>query len=314
MLYRHIRIGYNYKKGGMPAMDIRVLRYFLTVAREESFSRAAEALFIGQPTLSRQIRELEEELGVDLFIRTNRNVRLTQEGMRLRKRAQEIVELMDKTRDEFLDPTGVINDDIYIGGGETHVMRRIAQVAIQVRREQPGIRYHLFSGNADDVTERLDKGLLDFGLLIERADMRKYDYLRIPGRDTWGLLMPDSHPLSENEAIAPQDLEGIPLLVSRQSLNTGTLEGWLGKSTGKLNIAATYNLVFNAALMVEQGLGCALCLDHLVNTLDCTGLCFRPLTPRLDDVLNLVWKKYQILSPAAELFLHRLQEALGVER
>lgn len=293
------------------SMDIRVLRYFLAVAREESFSRAAQALYLSQPTLSRQIREMEEELGVTLFIRTNRNVVLTKEGMRLRKRAQEIVELMDKTSREFADLEEEIAGDVYIGGGETHVMYQIAQIAVAVQREHPGIRYHLYSGNADDVTERLDKGLLDFGVVIEPADIHKYDFLKIPGKDAWGLLMPEGHPLSRKKSISPADVEDVPLIVTRQSQAFASLCGWLGKSADQLNIVATYNLIFNAAIMVEQGLGLAFCLDHLVNTQEHAGLCFRPLTPPREVGLNLVWKKYQIFSPAAEAFLASVQEAFA---
>ena len=198
-------------------MDIRVLRYFLMVAQEESFSRAAERLFLSQPTLSRQIHELETELGVTLLKRTNRNVILTSDGQRLRKRAQEIVELADKTRQEFAVPTGEVAGDIYIGGGETHVMRYIAQTAVALRREYPDIRFHLHSGNADDVFERLDKGLLNFGVVIEPTDLLKYDFLRLPGRDTWGLLMRRDHPLAQKSFITPTDLRNTQLLISRQS-------------------------------------------------------------------------------------------------
>ncbi|HIS86236.1 MAG TPA: LysR family transcriptional regulator [Candidatus Faecivicinus avistercoris] len=290
-------------------MDVRVLRYFLTVAREASFSRAADALYMSQPTLSRQIRDLEEELGTTLFVRTNRNVTLTRDGMRLRRRAQEIVELMDRTREEFENLDEDISGDVCIGSGETHAMRALARVAIDVRREHPGVRYHLFSGNADDVTERLDRGLLDFGVVIDPADLHKYDFLRIPGSDSWGLLMPADHPLAAKEAVTPGDLDGVPLLVSRQSMVAGDLARWLGGDFDRLEIAATYNLVFNAAIMVEQGMGCALTLDHLVGSMDVGGLCFRPLAPKVESGLNLVWKKYQVFSPAAEAFLRGVREA-----
>lgn len=290
-------------------MDVRVLRYFLTVAREASFSRAADALYMSQPTLSRQIRDLEEELGTTLFVRTNRNVTLTRDGMRLRRRAQEIVELMDRTREEFENLDEDISGDVCIGSGETHAMRALARVAIDVRREHPGVHYHLFSGNADDVTERLDRGLLDFGVVIDPADLHKYDFLRIPGSDSWGLLMPADHPLAAKEAVTPGDLDGVPLLVSRQSMVAGDLARWLGGDFDRLEIAATYNLVFNAAIMVEQGMGCALTLDHLVGSMDVGGLCFRPLAPKVESGLNLVWKKYQVFSPAAEAFLRGVREA-----
>lgn len=290
-------------------MDVRVLRYFLTVAREASFSRAADALYMSQPTLSRQIRDLEEELGTTLFVRTNRNVTLTRDGMRLRRRAQEIVELMDRTREEFENLDEDISGDVCIGSGETHAMRALARVAIDVRQEHPGVRYHLFSGNADDVTERLDRGLLDFGVVIDPADLHKYDFLRIPGSDSWGLLMPADHPLAAKESVTPGDLDGVPLLVSRQSMVAGDLARWLSGDFDRLEIAATYNLVFNAAIMVEQGMGCALTLDHLVGSMDVGGLCFRPLAPKVESGLNLVWKKYQVFSPAAEAFLRGVREA-----
>lgn len=290
-------------------MDIRVLRYFLTVAREESFSHAAEKLFLSQPTLSRQIKDMEEELGVALFIRTNRNVILTKEGLRLRKRAQEIVELMDKTQEEFMNLEEEISGDVYIGGGETHLMREIAKIALSLQEEHPDIRYHLHSGNAEDVSERLDKGLLDFGIVSDPADIRKYDFMRIPGHNIWGLLMPKDHPLAERQAVSPKDLEGVPLIISRQNLVPGALSTWLGKNIDTMKVVGTYNLIFNAALMVEQGLGCAIAFDQLVDTMAVNSLCFRPLTPRLEMGMNLVWKKYQLFSPAAEAFLNKVQEA-----
>lgn len=292
-------------------MDIRVLRYFLMVAQEESFSRAAERLFLSQPTLSRQIHELETELGVTLLKRTNRNVILTSDGQRLRKRAQEIVELADKTRQEFAVPAGEVAGDIYIGGGETHVMRYIAQTAVALRSEYPDIRFHLHSGNADDVLERLDKGLLDFGVVIEPTDLLKYDFLRLPGRDTWGLLMRRDHPLAQKSVITPTDLRNTPLLISRQSQVLRDFSVWLGQNIDPLQIVGTYNLLFNAAVMVEQGLGCALALDHLVGTMDVRPLCFRPLSPTSQVALNLVYKKQQAFSPAAEAFLQKIKADCG---
>lgn len=288
-------------------MDIRVLRYFLAVAHEESFSRAAQVLHLSQPTLSRQIKDMEEELGVTLLVRGGRNITLTKEGMHLRKRADEIVALMDKTRGELSQQEQDLSGDIFIGSGETHIMRRIAGVAVQLQQEHPGIKYHLYSGNADDVGDRLDKGLMDFGVMIEPAPIHKYDYLQIPGKDVWGLLLPENHPLSGKSGIAPEDLWDLPLLISRQSIVKNTISGWLGTDASHLRIVATYNLVYNAALMVAKGMGCALCLDHLVNTQEHSGLCFRPFVPHLEAGLVFVWKKHQVLSPACELFLSRIQ-------
>lgn len=290
-------------------MDIRVLRYFLAVTREESISGAAESLHMTQPTLSRQLMDLEEELGKKLLIRGNRKITLTEEGLLLRKRAAEILDLVEKTEAELTAPDEVVSGDIYIGGGETDAMRLIAKIATELQKSCPDIRYHLFSGNADDVTERLDKGLLDFGILIEPADMKKYDYIRMPAVDTWGLVMPKNCPLASHAAIQPEDILDIPIITSRQTMVGNELSGWLGKDFEKLNIVATYNLVYNAALLVEEGLGYVLTLDKLVNTSENSSLCFRPLKPKMEAHLNIVWKKYQVFSGAAERFLNRVQEA-----
>ena len=293
-------------------MDIRILRYFLAVVREESISGAAEFLHITQPTLSRQLMDLEEELGVKLLNRGKRNQRitLTEEGMLLRKRAEEIVALTDKTISEFDTSHDIISGDIFIGGGETNAMRLVARVGKKLQLQYPLIRYHLFSGNADDVMERLDKGLLDFGLFIGAANMERYNYLRLPDTDTWGLLMRNDSPLAAKESIRAKDLENIPLIVSRQSMVHNELSGWSGYDIEKLNIVATYNLVYNASLMVDEGFGYALCLDRLIYSADNNNFCFRPLEPRLETHLDIAWKKYQVFSKATEKFLEALQEEL----
>lgn len=288
-------------------MELRVLRYFLAVAREESISRAAEVLHLTQPTLSRQLMELEAELGKRLLIRGSRKVTLTEDGLLLRRRAGEIIALADKTEAEFHEPCGAVSGEIYIGGGETEAMRLIARAAGALRRECPGIRYHLFSGNADDVSERLDKGLLDFGILIEPFNLQKYDSIRLPATDTWGVLMRRDSPLAAKRAIRPADLWDVPLLTSRQSLVQNHLSAWLGRDLGSLNLVASYNLVYNASLMVEEGLGYALGLDRLIRTTDDSPLCFRPLEPALTVGLDLVWKRSPVFSRAAALFLERLR-------
>lgn len=290
-------------------MELRILKYFLAVAREESISGAAQALHMTQPTLSRQLMDLEEELGKQLLIRGSRRITLTKDGMLLRKRAAEILDLVEKAEAELTAPDEVVNGDIYIGGGETEAMRMIAEIATGLQRSCPDIRYHLYSGNADDVTERLDKGLLDFGVLIEPANMKKYDYIRLPATDTWGLLMPRDCPLAARPVIRPQDLWDLPLITSRQSMLSNEFSGWLGKEFEKLRIVATYNLVYNASLLVAAGMGYALCLDKLVNTSEESPLCFRPLEPRMEVHLDIVWKKYQVFSGAAERFLKEVREA-----
>ncbi len=289
-------------------MEVRVLRYFLAVAREESISGAAESLHLTQPTLSRQLMDLEAELGRKLLIRGSRKVTLTEEGVLLRKRAEEILDLMEKTRSELCETDEAdITGDIYIGGGETDAMRLIARTAKELQAAYPRIRYHLYSGNGEDVSERLDKGLLDLGILVEPFDMKKYDSIQLPATDIWGVLMRKDSPLAEKEHIQPEDLWELPLLTSRQTMAQKELMAWLGKGREELHIVSTYNLIYNASLMVEEGLGYALSLDRLINTTGDSALCFRPLRPKLEVGLDIVWKKYQVFSPATAKFLERLQ-------
>lgn len=290
-------------------MELRVLRYFLAIARAESISAAAQTLHITQPTLSRQMMELEQELGVTLLLRGKRNykITLTDAGMLLRSRAEEIVLLADRAEAEFKASDTIISGDISIGGAETDAMRLVARTAKALQHEHPQICYHIFSGNANDVAERLDKGLLDFGLFIEPANIEKYDYIRLPLSDTWGLLLQKDSLLAQQDAITPQDLRGLSLLVSRQSMVRNELSGWCGYDFETLNIIATYNLIYNAALMVDEGFGVALCLDKLVNTTGESRLCFRPLQPPLTTQLCVAWKKHQLLSKAAKKFLDALQ-------
>ncbi len=288
-------------------MELRLLRYFLAVAREETISGAAQALHLSQPSLSRQLMDLEAELGKQLFLRGNRRITLTEEGELLRRRAAEILSLVEKTEAELQDSTETITGDIYIGGGETEAMRLIAKTAKRLRTEYPGIRFHLYSGNADDVMERLDKGLLDFGLVIEPFHKKNYHFIQLLSTDTWGILMRKDSPLAQKESIRAEDLWELPLLTSRQSMMMDELPGWMEKQMDELTIVSTYNLIFNAALWVEEGLGYALCIDKLVHTDETSPLCFRPLEPRQEVGIDLVWKKYQVFSKAAQKFLDYLQ-------
>lgn len=294
-------------------MELRVLRYFLAVAREESISDAAEFLHITQPTLSRQLMDLEEELGKQLLIRgkRNRKIMLTEDGMRLRKRAEEIVALADKTEAEFLAADEAVSGDVYIGCGESDAMCIIAKTAVKLRQDYPDIHFHLYSGNAEDVSERMEKGLLDFGIFITSANIDKYDYLKLPAYDTWGLIMRKSDKLAAKDFITPQDLEGLPLIMSRQALVQEDISRWGKKQIQNLNVVATYNLVYNAAIMTHEGFGYTLTLDKLANTGSDSDLCFRPLKPELRINLNLVWKKYQIFSKASQKFLEYLKNEIN---
>lgn len=293
-------------------MEIRVLRYFLTVAREGSITRAANFLHLTQPTLSRQLQDLEKELGQKLFVRGSHNISLTPEGMILRKRAEEIVDMVDKTESVFRSISDTVSGDVYIGGGETESMKYIAEVVKNMQDEYPAIKYHLYSGNAEDVTERLDKGLLDFGILIQPTDLSKYEYITLPSKDVWGVLMKKNSTLASKEEIKLDDLYDLPLICSRQVVRRTSVKNdfleWFGGNFEKMNVVATYNLVYNARIMVEEGIGYALTLDKLVNTMHTSNIAFRPLSPKLESGLDIVWKKYQIFSPAANLFLSKLKE------
>lgn len=291
-------------------MDIRVLRYFLAVAREQTISGAAEALHMTQPPLSKQLKELEEELGKPLFLRGKRRITLTREGMLLRKRAEEIIGLVEKTKAEVSASDESVTGEITIGGGETERMRPIAQAVSQIRVRHPGVRVHMISGDGYDVAERLDRGLIDFGTLIEPIDVSKYDSLRLPRPDVWGLILRRDHPLAQQAAIRPEDLLDLPILASRQLVGENGLSGWLGYDYAKLNIVATGNLINNLVLLIEEGVGCALTLDGVEKFVG-DQLCFRPLTPRLESWMYLVWKKYQVFPPAAEVFLNQVRTNLA---
>lgn len=291
-------------------MELRVLRYFLAVAREQSITAAAETLHITQPTLSKQLRELEDELGKKLFTRGNRKITLTEEGMFLRKRAQEIVELADKTEADFAAGVGSVSGDIFIGSGETGAVRYLGRALYKMRSRYPGIRFHLFSGNGEDVSERLDKGLIDFALFVGMTDLKKYDYLKLPYHHRWGLIIRRDDPLSTHSSITPDMLMNVPILCSRQALIQNELSGWLGRPFEELKLAGTYNLIYNAAIMVEEGLGCAVCIDRLLDTSGDSQLCFRPFEPAIDVELFIAWKKYQFFSAAAGKFLEMLQQEL----
>lgn len=296
-------------------MEIRVLRYFLAVAREESITAAANFLHLTQPTLSRQIHDLEEEIGQKLLVRKSHRVVLTPEGMLLRKRAEEILTMVDKTESEFRSMETTVSGDVYIGSGETQAIRKIAKIIRQLQQDYPEIHYHMHSGNAPDITDRLDNGLLDFGILIQPADITKYDSLNLPAKDVWGVVMRKDSPLAVKECICKEDLRTVPLLCSRQAVlsqrHGNAFAAWFGADFDKLNIVSTYNLIYNAAVMVEEGVGYAVTLDNLANTSAASDLCFRPLSPRLESGLNVVWKKYQVFSPAAEIFLDRLKAAFS---
>ncbi|HDX9610344.1 TPA: LysR family transcriptional regulator [Bacillus toyonensis] len=291
-------------------MDIRVLRYFIAVATQENISAAANSLHLSQPTLSRQLSNLEEELGTTLFVRGNRKITLTDEGMFLLERAKEIVDLVEKTEANFNQQSEIISGEIHVGAGETEAMQFIAKTIKKVVAHHPGIKFHLYSGNADDITTKLDSGLLDFGIVIEPANKQKYDYLKLPATDVWGVLMRKDSPLAEKAYIHPTDLLNKPLIISRQTAVSNELSGWLGEEIENLNVIGTYNLLYNASLLVKENIGYALCIDKLMNTSEESTLCFRPLSPKLKAGLNILWKKHQTFSSATKIFLTYLREGM----
>ena len=292
-------------------MEIRVLRYFLAVAREKSITKAAARLHISQPTLSKQIKDLEQELGKKLFVRGNYNVRLTDEGALLRKRAEDILELVDRTSAEFASLDEFVGGDISIGCAETDGIKYLARCAGRVQRTHPGVRLHLYSGDTEDVTIRLDQGLLDFAVLVESADLGRYNGLVLPFTDILGVSMRQDSPLAKKEVIQKEDLLHLPLICTRQSLRTSLL-AWFGEDVDSLHIAATFNLSYNSKLLVQEGLGYAISLKKdLFDTNPNTGLCFRPLSPRLESKMFLVWRKFQTFTPAARLLLEEIQRAYG---
>ena len=293
-------------------MEFRLLEYFLAVAREQNITAAAESLHISQPALSTQLKALETELGKQLLIRGvkgSRKVVLTEEGMILRKRAEEMISLMRRTEEEITGSNDTIAGNVFIGAGETETVRLFAQVAKKLQQKYPDIRYHISSGNAEHVLEYLDKGLIDFGLLFTEIDLQKYEAVPVPIKDTWGVLMRRDSPLAEKEAICPEDLWDKPLIVSHQKGDNIYLGRWIKREESELHIVATYNLIFNASLLVDEGLGYALCYDKLINTQG-SNLCFRPFSPRLEARGFIVWKKYQIFSKASKVFIDYLKKEI----
>lgn len=289
-------------------MELRVLQYFLAVTREQSISGAAESLHLSQPTLSRQLKDMEDELGKQLLIRGNRRITLTEEGMILRKRAEEIMELVQKAEHEIATSDDFIAGDITIGAGETDGIRFLARAAKTLQEQYPDIHLHIISGDGESVEENLDRGLIDFGFMCREIDTAKYEYLKVPGNDSFGILMRRDSPLAEKDFVVPKDLWDKPLIASRQMIRDTNVGKILECNQEKLNIVASYNLLFNGSIMVDEGVGYALCFDKIINVSGNSNLCFRPLLPRAETPLYVIWKKYQTFTKAAEKFLTKMQE------
>lgn len=287
-------------------MDIRVLRYFLTTAREGNITRAAEILHVAQPSLSKQLMNLEEEIGKRLFIRGKRKITLTEDGKFLFKRAEELVSLFDKTEKEITADSQTINGEISIGGGVG--TDSIIKTAAQLIKNYPDVNYYLYSCDAEEVLERLDNGTLDFGILIDQVDNSKYDYIQLPEKDIWGLLMRKDSPLSEKTVIYPEDLESLPLILPKRPGLQREFSNWINKDIQTLNIIATFNIIYNnPSLFVKNNLGYAFALKNLIDLEENSQLCFRPLAPLIEIHFYIFWKKHRTLSKAAAKFIDILK-------
>ncbi|EMG26741.1 hypothetical protein X560_2565 [Listeria fleischmannii 1991] len=293
-------------------MEIRVLRYFLAVVQEGSISAASKFLHLSQPTLSRQLHELEEELGVILFERGHRHITLTEKGAFFLQQAREIIALIDKTTSNL--QTNVVAGDVYIGCGESEAVEIITDVYKNILETHPDVRLHLFSGNSEQLSEKMDRGLLDFSFVIGRIDQSKHDFIKLSKQDQWGILMRKDNPLSSKKSIRKEDLSELPLIISNQPRADEEISNWLLHDVFDLRIIATYNLLYNASLLVQSGAGFALCLDGILNTTGESPLCFRPLDPPLFADLAIIWKKHKPLSHAAELFLSELKRAASTHK
>nr|WP_240944909.1 LysR family transcriptional regulator [Bifidobacterium sp. DSM 109960] len=293
-------------------MEIKVLRHFIAVVQEEGVTAAAEVLRISQPALSRQIKDLEGEMGATLFVRGNRGraLELTHEGQLLYRRACEIVELADRTRSEIASGEQV-EGDVHVAAAQTAVMDVLAKAAVHVRELHPGVRIQLHDDYGENIMERLNNGLADFGVLVQPADMSRYDHLPLPGGDRMGLIMRPDHPLAARSGVQPADLQGLPLIVPKGALARRDLSGWYSGSLRPFDIVGTMNLTYNASRFVRAGYGCALSLEGLVDTGEGSGLTFRPLEPTLRASLSMAWKKSQPLTPAARAFLDCVREVVG---
>ena len=284
-------------------MELRTMRYFLAVAREENMTRAAQLLHVTQPTL----KALEDELGKKLFLRHSFSIQLTEEGILLRKRAEDLVNMADKITAEFLALDDIVGGDIYFGLAESYQIRYLAAEIKTFKNSYPNLRYHITSGDTEQVTEKLDKGILDFAVLAEEPDTTKYNHLTFPEADIWGVIMPKNCPLAEKQGIETNDLIGLPLFCSEQSWNRD-IPKWCGNRMDELHLEGSFRLSYNGSLFVKEGLGYLLTLSNLIDTGPDSGLVFRPLIPKLEAKIYLIWKKYQVFTPIAERLLEKFKE------
>ena len=295
-------------------MEIRVLRYFLAVVREESITKAAELLHITQPTLSRQIAQLEEEMGIKLFDRGTRKIVLTNEGILLRRRAEEILELVDKTERELTDQDKMIGGKVSIGCGDLTAVQLLPKLIQSFHERYPAVTFDLYTATADHIRDRMDRGLTDVGLLLEPIDMDMYDFIRMPQREQWVVAMHPDAPLAEKERITPADLRDVPLVLPRRTTIQSELARWFGEDFDKLQVLFTANLPSISAILAHNRLAYAILIPGSLSFWDPAKITCRPLWPELLGTSVLAWKRKQPFGLAASRFIDFLREELGRER
>lgn len=293
-------------------MDLRLLEYFLAVARAGNITKAAEQLHVTQPTISRQLMELEDLLGTPLLTRGKRQVTLTDAGVLFQQRAREMVDLMEKTRRDLSEQKDLVGGTVSLGCVESCASRMLPEVLKEFSALHPQVRYELYSADGDDIREKLDRGELDFGILLEPVEAAKYDGLRLPYREVWGLLMRRDDPLAEKEVLLPQDVLPLPLLLPRREIVQDNIAGWFGVKRGGLNVFSSQNLINNAALLVEAGLGYAVCVGGAFDIRGGEELCFRPFAPERTTGHVMAWKKNRVFHSAASRFRDFVAEKLSV--
>ncbi len=293
-------------------MEIRTLRYFLAVAKEENMTRAAQILHVTQPTLSKQLKALEDELGKKLFVRHSFHISLTEEGSLLRDRAEDLINMADKIANEFTSLDEITGGELYLGLAESYQLRYLIQEIHKFKKNCPDLHYHITSGDTEQVIDKLDKGLLDFAVLAETPNPNKYNFLPFPEPDVWGVIMPANDPLAKKKAICIDDLIGLPLFCSGQGWKND-ISKWCKGQFEKLTLEGSFRLSYNASLFTKANLGYLLTFDHLINTSKGSGLTFRPLTPKLETTLYFVWKKQPAFSPIAERFLKQVSLSFEVQ-
>ncbi len=291
-------------------MEIKNLRYFLAVAREENMSHAAEIMHVTQPTLSKALKSLEEELGKKLFTRRSFSIKLTDEGMLLRDRAEDLIAMADKIEQEFVSLDDITGGDIYLGLAESYQIRLLAREIKKLKDRYPSFTYHITSGDTEQVTEKLDKGLLDFAVICETPDKEKYEYVVFPSSDRWGVVMQRTHPLAKKKSIRATDLIGQALYCSEQSWNIEIPE-WAGECYSELRLEGSFRLSYNASMFAKEGLGILLTFEHLIDCSEESDLVFRPLSPKQETKLYLIWSKYQTFTPIAGKFLEQVRNSFS---